>query len=225
MMIIMRFRTLTLGILVPLLSGCASSLQDDIVTTEGVILPPSVEISVPFSPQAPFANWDDPYQEACEEMSLIMVHHYRMGTPLSRENAESELLALIAWEQEHGYPQDVTLRELMEIAREYYGYQGARILPHPTAEELMVELAAGNPVIVPAAGRMLKNPYFSGEGPWYHMLVLTGYDSKRFVTNDPGTRRGEGYTYTHTTLLNAVHDWTGVKEDIAQGASAALVVR
>ncbi|MBU1911108.1 hypothetical protein KKG16_01695, partial [Patescibacteria group bacterium] len=87
------------------------------------------------------------------------------------------------------------------------------------------ELIKGNPIIIPAAGRDLDNPYFSGEGPWYHMLVIKGYDKKRFITNDPGTRRGEGYKYEYSVLLNAVHDWTGIKEDIRNGDQIMLVIR
>jgi len=69
-----------------------------------------------------------------------------------------------------------------------------------------------------------ENPYFSGEGPWYHMLVLTGYGWWDFITNDPGTRRGAGYEYRFSTLLNAIHDWTGIKEEIRKGRSAVLVL-
>jgi len=71
---------------------------------------------------------------------------------------------------------------------------------------------------------MLGNPYFSGEGPWYHMLVITWYDHRGFITNDPGTKRGEGYHYDEATLINAIHDWTGVKENIAQGGKSMLII-
>jgi len=56
------------------------------------------------------------------------------------------------------------------------------------------------------------------------MLVLTGYDRKRFVTNDPGTRRGQGYEYKYDVLLEAIHDWTGVKEEIATGQKRFLIL-
>jgi len=156
-------------------------------------------------------------------MSLIMVHHFLEGTDLTREQAEQEILDLVAWETEHGYPMDVTIAELGTIAEQYYGHR-ARIVENPTIDELKQLLANGHPVIVPAAGRNLGNPYFSGEGPWYHMLVLTGYGWWNFITNDPGTRRGEDYEYRFSTLLEAIHDWTGVKEEIQKGQSAVLVL-
>ena len=46
------------------------------------------------------------------------------------------------------------------------------------------------------------------------MLVLIGYDENNFITNDPGTRRGEKYKYPQERVVNAIHDWTGTKETI-----------
>ncbi len=184
---------------------------------------PSVLITVPFSPQAPFANWDSLHEEACEEMSLILVHHYLEQTPLSPEQAEQEVQEMIAWEHEHGYGDDVTALQLGEIASKFYGYHW-RLLSDPTAPLLQDELSKGTPVIVPAAGRLLHNPYYSGAGPWYHMLVVTGYTQDGFITNDTGTKRGEKYFYATDVLMRAMHDWTGVKENIEQGAKTALVI-
>ena len=117
----------------------------------------------------------------------------------------------------------MSIEDLAQIVEEYYGYE-TTIISSISLASIKQQLDAGNPVIVPAAGRLLGNPYFSGEGPWYHMLVVTGYDSTHFITNDPGTKRGEGYRYQHTTLLNAIHDWTGVKEETAFGKKKALVM-
>lgn len=186
-------------------------------------LPYALRLSVPFSPQAPSANWDALHEETCEEMSLILVHHFLNKTDLTRDQAESELLALTQWEEEHSYSQDVTVQELGKIAGEYFGYR-FRIMEDPTVDDLKRLLADGHPVIVPSAGRDLGNPYFSGEGPWYHMLVLTGYNEFFFVTNDVGTRRGEDYVYRFQTLMDAIHDWTGVKEEIRTGARRVLVI-
>lgn len=185
--------------------------------------PYTVRLSVPFSPQAPSANWDAQHEESCEEMSLLLVRHFLEKTGINREQAETELQELIAWEGTHGYSQDVTVAELGKIAEERFGYC-SRVIEDPTVEDLKRLLADGHPVIIPAAGRDLGNPYFAGLGPWYHMLVLTGYNEFFFVTNDVGTRRGEGYEYRFDTLLSAIHDWTGVKEEIRSGAKRVLVI-
>jgi hypothetical protein len=187
-------------------------------------LPAEVRIAVPFSPQAPFADWGMPYQEACEETSLLMVDAYYRQLPFSREDADRAIQELVAWEMEHfGYHEDTTLEEVARIAREYLHYR-TRILENPSLEDIQRELAQGRPVIVPVAGRDLGNRYFTPPGPWYHMLVITGYDGTHFLTNDPGTRRGEAYQYRYDVLLEAIHDWTGVKEEIRTGRKAALIL-
>lgn len=158
-----------------------------------------------------------------------MAMHYVRGDRgnLTPAAAEDELQKLVSWMTERGYSYDVTIAELAQVAREYYGLH-ARIRDDVSEESIKEELAAGRPVIIPAAGRMLGNPYFSGEGPWYHMLVITGYREglfgTAFITNDPGTKRGDGYEYKADVVLNAIHDWTGVKEEIAQGKKTMLIV-
>lgn len=188
-----------------------------------VTIPSSVNLDVPFTPQAPAANWKSPFQEACEEAAAIITDYFYRGSRFSPEIATLEILQLTQWEEAHGYPEDVTVEQLAEIVRAYYGYD-ARVSDAVTKDSILYELSQGHPVIVPTAGRMLGNPYYSGDGPWYHMLVIRGYDGRYFITNDPGTRRGENYSYTFDTVLAAVHDWTGVKEDIATGPKKMLIV-
>ncbi len=181
-------------------------------------------MTVPFSPQAPFAVWDPLHEEACEEMSLIMLDAYWRDEALTPQIAEERLQALIAWETEQGYPEDVTAEEIAHIADVYFGLR-ATARTDVTQESIMEELRNGRPVIIPAAGRTLGNPYFSGDGPWYHMLVITGYEEGNFITNDPGTKRGENFIYNREVLLNAIHDWTGVKEEIQTGSKAMVVIQ
>lgn len=185
--------------------------------------PGGLLIKVPFASQSPFAVWDALHEEACEEMSLIMVHHFLEETPLSMTDAEVEVQQMIAWEREHNYADDVTAAQLGDIASSLYGYR-VRVLEDVTADSLRLELSQGNPIIIPAAGRALKNPFFSGAGPFYHMLVVVGYSGDGFITNDPGTKQGAQYWYSTDVLMNALHDWIGVKELIATGPKKALVI-
>lgn len=184
----------------------------------------SVLIKVPFGAQAPFADWGDPYQEACEEAALIMAQHFLSGEPLTPELTDRAILEIVAWETDHGYGQDVNIEELAVIAREFYGLH-AQVHTDVSIDRIKQLIATGQPVIIPAAGRMLGNPYFSGEGPFYHMLIIVGYDEDEFITNDPGTRRGEGYRYDQQVLLDAIHDWTGIKEETHTGRKVMLTVR
>lgn len=200
---------------------------EEVVEEEEVALPASVNLAVPFTSQAPHGVWAMPYKEACEEASLYMAHQYFEGSfagTIDADMADRDLVEMVAFEVDlFGYFEDTTVEQTALIAEMLYGYQ-TEILENPTAEQLKEQLAAGRPVIVPAAGRMLGNPYFTAPGPLYHMLILRGYTaSNQFITNDPGTKRGESYVYSVDTIMNAMHDWNN-GEEITEGAKRVLVV-
>ena len=200
-----------------------SSTSSSEYSSSPVLESRSVLIKLPFVPQAPFANWDALHQEACEEMSLILVRHYLEGTNVTAQQAEQELQEVVSWMDDIGLPYDVTMEELARVAEEKYGLK-ARVRTDVTIESIKAELAAGNPVILPLAGQMLGNPYYSGDGPPYHVFVVVGYDNDEFITHDVGTKRGANYRYDQEVVFNAIHDWTGSKETIEQGKKAMLVV-
>mgnify|MGYP003393564080 CR=1 FL=1 len=200
-----------------------SALILGIVMLSGCMQKKTVSLAVPFAAQSPFAVWDSLHEEACEEMSLIMVHHFLEGTPLTQSGAEVEVQKMVAWETEHGYGVDVSTTQLGEIAKALYGHR-ARVLTNVTADSLKFELSLGHPIIIPASGRGLQNPHFDGDTPFYHMLVVTGYSDKGIITNEPGTRDGEKYVYAAAGLMDALHDWNGTKESISTGAKNALVI-
>jgi len=188
-------------------------------------LPYTINLAVPFTPQAPHANWDPPYQEACEEASLLMVARYKNGNIISSpEDADEEIWKLIKFENDFfGDYKHTTAEETAQIARIYYGFKNTEVVYDFTIDDVKKELAQGHPIIVPAAGRQLHNPYFRRPGPLYHMLVIRGYTQDKFITNDPGTKRGEEFVYKYEDLLNAVHDWNG--GDVETGRKVMIVIK
>lgn len=206
----------------PVASSTLSAVANPFVF-EGV-LPMEVNLAVPFSSQAPKQNWDMPYQEACEETSLLMVQNYLKGktTDFTPDEADRLILALVAYETAQGLEADISLGQVATVARERYGL-------HPVIQELTNisqvknALANGYPVILPASGKALKNPNFRNGGPPYHMLVAKGYlKDGTIITNDPGTRNGKNYLYPAARLFGAIHDWNG--GDVLKGRAIALVL-
>lgn len=192
------------------------------------VLPASFNLAVPFTPQAPDGDWGEPYKEACEEASLYMVDAFYQGTQkglIPPDTADSEIKKLVSFEMElFGDYKDTTADQTATLAEAFYGYGDFELMENPTIEQIKSHVAAGHPVIVPAAGRLLGNPFFTAPGPIYHMLVVRGYTADgKFITNDPGTRRGEGYVYDFDTLMNAMHDWNA-GEEITEGKKVVLVV-
>lgn len=189
-------------------------------------LPAEINLAVPFTPQAPHANWSPPYKELCEEASVLMAMSYinkqKIPTP---EFANAELLKIRDFEvKRFGYYEDTTIEETAVIIREYYKYNRVKVLANPTVENIKQAVAGGQLVIVPAAGRLLGNPYFTPPGPLYHMIVIKGYTKDgRFIVNDPGTRRGADYIYSANTIMNALHDWR-TDGKIELGRKAVIIV-
>lgn len=186
----------------------------------------SVNLDISFTSQAPHKIWDEDHQEFCEEASVLMAASYITGdhSITNPDVAEAALQQIKAWEMStFGYFKDTTATETARILREYFGIDDVRVFAQPTETQIKGWVANGKAVLVPAAGRKLGNPNFTGIGPLYHMLVIKGYTTDgRFITNDPGTRKGADYIYDVQVIMNAMHDWNG--GDVENGAKVVIVV-
>jgi hypothetical protein len=98
------------------------------------------------------------------------------------------------------------------------------LVEHPTIEEMTSYLEAGNPIIAPVYARELDNPYYPGEGPDYHVVVVTGYDdvTGEFLVHDPGTARGESLRFAYQEFYDAIHDYLGT-DNYTDGPKRILV--
>ena len=212
----------------PLESAEPAGPQTPAVAPAPAPLPARVSHAVPFSPQAPFGNWSQPYQDACEEASVAMAMAWVRGeASLPPERARDEILDAVAFEDYNfGYHRDTALRETAKLITHLYGYPNISIAYDISTQDIKRELAVGNIAIVPASGLVLQNPHYTVP-PAYHMVVVTGYDDAAgaFIVNDPGTKRGAGWRYSYQTLERAIHDWTGNPQTILEGRSGMIVVR
>ena len=188
-----------------------------------VVIPEEFNLAVPFTTQSPYAKWTEQENESCEEASALMVHYYWQDKTFTKDIATEELQTIVDFENEiFGYYKDTTAEETAEFIKELWGYQRVEVKYDITLEDIKKEVAQGRPVILPSAGRLLGNPNFRQPGPLYHMLVVRGWTKDKIITNDPGTRKGEGYQYEPEVLLNAVHDWNG--GDVENGRAAMIVI-
>ncbi len=196
-------------------------------------LPSAKNLSVPFTTQAPTANWDQDHEEFCEEASMLMAGRFFQNKKITNAaDAESGLQQLKQWELDHlGWYYDTTASENAQVLKGLYGLQVTQ-KANPSINDIKLAIANNELVIVPAAGRELGNPNFKSPGPIYHNLVIRGYTKDgKFITNDPGTRKGQGYVYTQSVVMNAIHDWvpSGNRTkprngDVAKGTRVVLVV-
>lgn len=170
-------------------------------------LPRSVHLKVPFTSQAPLGDWGAPFDHACEEASIIMADYYFKKKEIKSAVAAEEIKEIVEFEKkEYGFFEDTSSMQTAQLIRDYYGYE-AEVRFGVLLEDIKEELAEGRLVIIPTNGQLLNNPYFSGDGPKRHMLLIVGYNSDGFIVNDPGTRRGEDFFYSYDIIDNALKDW------------------
>jgi len=187
------------------------------------VLPSEVNIDVPFYPQAPDGNWNLPWQEACEEASAILAYYAAVQKPLTKDLFKQELQNLFEWENKRfGSYKDTTIEQTAQMIREYWRYDQVKVIESPTTDRIKQEVALGHLLIAPFSGHDIKNPFYSRQGPYYHMMVIKGYDAKNFITNDVGTRKGADYRYPFEHLMSALHDWD--PKDIRMGKRRIIIL-
>ena len=205
-----------------------ADMSDIIDETERAERPDNVVLPVPFQPQAPFGDWREPWGEACEEAALALANRFAHHLEtLTQAEMRDEILRLVEYQNEHyGDYKDSDAARTAGIGRAVYGIE-MEVNEVRDAGEVKEILKKENLVIAPMAGRLLKNPYFRQPGPWYHMIVVRGFDDEKqeFITNDVGTRRGEGFRYSYPVFWNALHDFPGEKEMISQGEKKIIIIK
>jgi hypothetical protein len=187
-------------------------------------IPEKFLLQIPFYSQAPLSKWDAFHEDMCEEASVLNGALYLENKKISKAEFEAELQKLKKLEEkELEVWKSTTVAQIKKVADIHFeGKIKSKIIDNPTIEQIEAEIAAGNPIIAPLAGRDIGNPNFTPPGPVYHMLVIKGYDFKNFITNDVGTRKGDSYFYTKEMIMKNIHDWN--ETDIHLGEKQILVL-
>ena len=186
--------------------------------------------NVLFLVQAPTANWkDEREQDGCEEASAVIVDSWYGGEKeITKDEALKRILDISSWFEENtsGF-RDNSIEDVVKMFNDKLKINTVKILENPTLDDFKKAISENKLILVPTNGQLLGNPYFSGAGPERHMIVLRGYDDKsgEFITNDPGTKRGENYRYSYQTVMNANLAYpSGFHEKIDKIRKAVIVV-
>lgn len=190
---------------------------------EPKVLKPSVFLTVPYTVQAPFANWNI-HEESCEEAALLMAHYYLTSEKFVEDRipntrANSEIIDLVNWQKSNYNGEfDLDMPTLGKLFKDYYGHN-FEVKKNVTDKEIKESLSVGELVIVPVMTHSLDNPHY-GPQTTYHVLVLVGYENGFVIANDPGIKEGKGYKYTWETLWKAVDAQTS---KMKQGRDALII--
>lgn len=192
-------------------------------------LPNQHLIQTAFVEQAPEKNWDEPWQDACEEASMLTVDaFYRHLTPTVQQQRDL-ILKMIDYETSQGMGSDINTAQMSQVAVNYLKLK-PQILNNPDIDQIKKYIFQDIPVIIPADGKILfaENKHFKDGGPYYHNIVVLGYDDtkQQFIVHDVGTQFGAYFHYSYDLLIESIHDFpdSGRKEDILSGSKKALVL-
>lgn len=209
------------------------NLQDTIVPVPTKIteagLPDKHLIKTAFVPQAPEKNWDQPWQDACEEAALLTVVNYYKHQSPDISSLLKQYQDLYAYESSQGYGHDINISQISHISQDLYDLN-SQIIDNPTIDDIRKHISQDIPVVVPANGKTLykENKRFKSGGPWYHNIVILGYDDihQQFIVHDVGTQFGAYFKYSYKLLISSIHDFpeSGNKEDIDTGARRVLIL-
>lgn len=208
--------------------------QDQIAIADSLsksfsVPPEQLLFDVPFAAQAPFGDWADARQDSgCEEAAMLMAMYWVYGRSLPFEIAEKEIIAISEFEQEqYGDFHNTSALDTLKVLKAYFKYENAFAKFDIGIEDIKAELVRGNLVLVPIDGTKVGNLYYTPPGPTKHKIIIRGYDdnAQEFITNDPGTKQGEGYRYGYQILEDALLDYpTGFDEPIDEIRTAMIVV-
>lgn len=197
-------------------------------TSPALKLPSQYLIQTTFVPQAPKKNWDQPWQDACEEAALLTPYYYYKKQQPNLDQIEQDILSIIDYENKQNWGKDINLNQMAQIIEKHLNYQ-TKIIDNPSLNEIKHLLVENTPIVVPANGKILyqENKHFKNGGPYYHSLTILGFDdsTSQFIVHDVGTQFGAYFRYSYDLLLSAIHDLPDSgKRNINQGPSRILLL-
>lgn len=189
-----------------------------------------IKYNVPFTPQAPTANWGDPrQQQGCEEASALMAIKWARGENISSlSQAEQDIIDITNFAQKnYGEHRDLSAFDTTRLIKDYFQYEDISLEYDISIEDIISELRKGRLIVLHVNGRVLDNPYYTPPGPKEHVIVVTGFNENKeeFITHDPGTKRGENFRYKFDTIKRSLRDYnTGLDEPMTEERKAMISV-
>ncbi|MBT3539460.1 hypothetical protein HOF40_02155 [Candidatus Parcubacteria bacterium] len=99
----------------------------------------SVELAVPFSPQAPDGIWTEPWRTACEETSTMLIEMFYFGYSKEKVDAsvaKKKIELLVSLENKYlGLNKDNNAKQIVEIINKFLPWE-AYVVKNPTLDQI-----------------------------------------------------------------------------------------
>lgn len=173
----------------------------------------TVKINVPYTTEIPLGSWVKPWNNACEEASIIMAESYYFGNKtMDKKTAAKYMSPLFPIEDKiFGSNADTDSARTAKLLNNYLSVV-ATIKDNPTLEEIKNQLREGKPVVTFHYAKEIKNPnyHWRAGGSYYHVILLVGFDDNTndFFVHDSGDPlTGEFHRYSYSTIMDTLHDF------------------
>lgn len=189
-----------------------------------IIAPSEYDIpNVTFFSQAPLWIRDQPYQDACEEASLLIGQYYLKNITKTKNEYNKDLLAMVELEMQMlWYFKSTTIMETKQLINKRDPSINTKIIENPSINDLEKEISQNHIIVSPIYGKGLKNPYYALWWPNYHFLVIKWYTKNEFITHDVWTLRWENRHYDKSLIMENIHDRN--RTDVRKWAPRVLVM-
>lgn len=173
-----------------------------------------VRLPVPYLSQAPDGNWANPWGNACEEASTLMVEgYYHKFSEINKEVAKERMGQMFVWENENfGKNFDTTAEETSLLIAANADFETI-IKDNPTVDDIKNELRKRQPVLA------MLDQYDLYQTPRelsssFHVLVIIGFDDAKqeFIVNDPAKNIRR---YSYDRLMKSLSDYVEEKDEAA----------
>lgn len=175
------------------------------------------ELNIKFYSQFPldittWRKYNEPYQNFCEEASLLNWYYYLTWKEPDLKEYDKDLIKLkeiedllFEWWYKHTNIED-TLKLL--IAFQWDNQEILwEIIENPTVEDIKYNISIWNPVLVPVYWKWLSNNLFIGWWPVYHNLLIKWYTEQNFIVNEVWVSKWDWYNYKIEELMKNIANY------------------
>lgn len=194
-----------------------TSIKDNnLQGNQTLILPKEKGIDVKFYSQFPlnistWIKYDEPYQNFCEEASLLNWYYHLLWIEPDLKEYNQDLLKLkeiedllFEWWYKHTSLED-TLKLLIAFQDEQKVFW--EIIEKPSIQIIKEHINKWNLIIAPLYGKWLSNNLFIDWWPIYHNLLIKWYTEGNFITNEVWVSKWDWFMYNQTELMENIHNY------------------
>lgn len=157
-------------------------------------------------------KYEEPYQNFCEESSLLNWYYFLIWKEPSLKEYNEDLLKLkeleellFNWWYKHTSIED-TLKLL--IAFQWDDQKVFwEIIENPSIEDIKHNISKWNPIIVPVYWKWLSNSLFISWWPVYHNLLIKWYTEQIFIVNEVWVSKWDWYNYKINELMENIYNY------------------